>query len=232
MGSRVGGTPERPAVFFDGPQDFRAWLEEHHATATELWMGLHRQHVRPQGLTWEQAVPEALCYGWIDSKVEGIDGDSRRQRWTPRKSGSTWSQVNVAHVERLTAEGRMRPAGLAAFALRREDRTGVYSFERQGLELPAAYAEQLAADAAASAFWEAATPGYRKVATAWVTGAKQQATNDKRMDQLVADCAAGRLIPSQRYGAVPAWVARAAGAAAAAAAAAAAGPDDPGETGG
>lgn len=226
MGTRAGGTPQRPAVFFDGPEDFRAWLEEHHATATELWMGLHRKHVRPQGLTWEQAVPEALCFGWIDSKVEGIDGDSRRQRWTPRKSSSTWSQVNVAHVARLTAEGRMRPAGLAAFAARREDRTGVYSFERQGLELPPAYAAQLTADEGATAFWETATPGYRTIATAWVTGAKQPSTNDRRMAQLVADCAAGRLIPSQRYGTVPAWVARAA------AAAAAAGGEVPGETGG
>ena len=216
MGSRVGGTPERPALFFDGPEDFRAWLEEHHATATELWMGLNRRHVRPPGLTWDEAVPEALCYGWIDSRVEGLDEDSRRQRWTPRKSSSTWSQVNVGHVERLIAQGRMRPAGLAAFAARREDRTGIYSFERQGLVLPEPYAALLRADPAATAFWETATPGYRRIATAWVTGAKQQATNDKRMDQLVADCAAGRLIPSQRYGTVPVWVARAAAAAAAA----------------
>ncbi|GAA1894399.1 YdeI/OmpD-associated family protein [Lapillicoccus jejuensis] len=223
MGSRVGGTPERPAVFFDGPEDFRAWLEEHHATATELWMGLSKRHVEPRGLTWDEAVPEALCYGWIDSRAEGIDEDSRRQRWTPRKSSSTWSRVNVAHVERLTAEGRMRPAGLAAFARRREDRTGTYSFEREGLELPPAYAQQLAADPAATAFWDAATAGYRKIATAWVTGARQPTTNDKRMGQLVADCAAGRLIPSQRYGTTPAWLARAAAAAAQAAS---------GETGG
>jgi len=80
-----GGTPERPAVFFSGPGEFRAWLEENHASETELWMGLYKRHVPDRGLTWEQAVPEALCFGWIDSVSQRIDEDARRQRWTPRK---------------------------------------------------------------------------------------------------------------------------------------------------
>ena len=110
-----GGTPERPAVFFSGPEEFRAWLEANHATETELWMGLFKRHVPDRGLTWEQAVPEALCFGWIDSVSQRIDDDARRQRWTPRKSASIWSSVNIALVEQLTAEGRMHPAGIAAF---------------------------------------------------------------------------------------------------------------------
>ncbi len=124
-----GGTPERPAVFFSGPGEFRAWLEENHASETELWMGLYKRHVPDRGLTWEQAVPEALCFGWIDSVSQRIDDDSRRQRWTPRKPASIWSSVNIALVEKLTAEGRMHPAGIAAFERRREDRSGVYSHE-------------------------------------------------------------------------------------------------------
>lgn len=115
MGRRQGGTPERPAVFFDGPDDFRAWLEEHHDTATELWMGLYKKHVEQRGLTWEQAVPVALCYGWIDSLNQRIDDDTRRQRWTPRRPSSRWSATNIAHVERLRAAGLMHPAGLAAY---------------------------------------------------------------------------------------------------------------------
>jgi uncharacterized protein YdeI (YjbR/CyaY-like superfamily) len=124
-----GGTPERPATFFSGPEEFRAWLAVNHETAPELWMGLSKKHVADRGLTWEQAVPEALCFGWIDSVVQRIDADAVRQRWTPRRPGSVWSKVNVALVERLSAEGRMRPAGLAAYARRRTDRTGVYSQE-------------------------------------------------------------------------------------------------------
>ena len=216
MGARPGGSPERPALFFDGPQDFRAWLEEHHATATELWMGLRRRHVADPGLSWAEAVPEALCFGWIDSVAQRIDEDSRRQRWTPRKPGSIWSTVNLAHVERLTAEGRMRPPGIAAWERRRPERSGVYAYELGSTELPPEHAALLAADPCASAFWAEATPGYRLLATRWVTGAKTAATNDRRMVQLVADCGAGRLIPTQRYGAVPAWLTRAAAAAEAA----------------
>ncbi|WP_353829263.1 YdeI/OmpD-associated family protein [Agromyces sp. SYSU T0242] len=211
-----GGTPERPALFFSGPEEFRAWLEANHATATELWMGLNKKHVADRGLTWEQAVPEALCFGWIDSKAQRIDEDTTRQRWTPRKAGSVWSAVNVALIERLTAEGRMRPEGIAAYEQRREDRTGVYSFENPDREFPAKYAERLAADAAASAFWAEASPGYRREVVHWVLTAKQEATRDRRLAQLIDDSAAGRLVPFQRYGTTPKWVERAAAAARAA----------------
>lgn len=212
-----GGTAERPATFFSGPEEFGAWLAANHDTATELWMGLSKKHVPDRGLTWEQAVIEALCWGWIDSVAQRIDEDTTRQRWTPRKSTSNWSAINIAAVERLTAEGRMQPPGLAAYALRREDRSGVYSYESAGqLELPPEYAARLAGDAAASAFWEIATASYRKLAVHWVVTAKQEATRAKRMAQLVEDSAAGRLIPSQRYGTQPKWVERAAEAARAA----------------
>ena len=208
-----GGTPERPATFFSGPEEFRAWLEAHHDTASELWMGLYKRHVADRGLTWEDAVPEALCFGWIDSVSQRIDDDARRQRWTPRKPGGNWSSVNIAHVERLTAEGRMHPAGLAAFERRRPDRSGIYAYEGAAEGLPPEYAAQLAADPRAAAFWELATPSYRRLAENWVMTAKQAATRDKRIAQLVDDCAHGRLIPSQRYGTVPRWVERAAQAA-------------------
>ncbi len=211
-----GGSPERPALFFRGPEEFRAWLEAHHQSETELWMGLSKKHVADRGLVWEQAVLEALCFGWIDSQVQRIDDDAVRQRWTPRKPGSTWSAVNVQAVERLAAEGRMRPAGLAAYAQRRPERTGTYAYEQNEVALAPAHEAVLRSDPAAAAFWAAATPSYRKVAVHWVTSAKQAATRDRRLAELVDDCAHGRLIPTQRYGTAPAWVARAAAAAEAA----------------
>ena len=212
-----GGSAERPATFFSGPEEFHTWLAANHDTATELWMGLYKKHVPERGLTWEEAVIEALCWGWIDSVAQRIDEDSRRQRWTPRKATSNWSAINIAAVERLKAEGRMQPSGLAAYERRRDDRSGIYSYEsiRQA-ELPAEYAARLAGDAAASAFWEVATASYRRLATHWVVTAKQEATREKRMALLLADSAAGRLIPSQRYGDQPKWVERAADAARAA----------------
>lgn len=212
VGRHDAGTPDRPAVFFDGPDDFRVWLKEHHDTAAELWMGLRKRHVTPRGLTWAQAVPVALCFGWIDSVSQRIDDDARRQRWTPRRRGSVWSAVNVAHVERLLAEGLMHPAGVAAYEARTDERTGVYAYERP-TELTAEQAARIRADPAAAAFWAHAPAGYRKVVAAWVLEAKQESTRRKRLRQLVEDCAAGRLVPPQRYGQPPRWVERAAAAA-------------------
>ncbi|MGX5697745.1 YdeI/OmpD-associated family protein [Agromyces soli] len=211
-----GGTAERPAVFFSGPDEFRAWLEANHDTATELWMGLYKKHVAERPLTWEQAVPVALCFGWIDSVSQRIDDDAVRQRWSPRKPSSTWSKVNVELVEQLTAQGLMTEAGLAAFARRREDRTGVYSHENPDQQLPPEWAARIEANAAASAFLAEATPTYRRQTTHWVLSAKQPATRERRLQQLIDDSAAGELVPFQRYGEVPKWVSRAAEAARAA----------------
>ncbi|MEO5982215.1 MAG: YdeI/OmpD-associated family protein [Pedococcus sp.] len=218
-----GGTPERPATFFSSPQEFGAWLAAHHDSETELWMGLYKKHVPERGLVWEDAVVEALCWGWIDSVAQRIDEDARRQRWTPRKAVSSWSSVNIATVERLRAEGRMQPSGLAAYERRTPERSGIYAYENRELELPPGYAAQLAADPRASAFWAVATATYRKLAVSWVLTAKQEVTRDRRMAQLVDDSAHGRLIAPQRYGQVPRWVERAAAAALAADAAGTAG---------
>lgn len=204
-----GGSPERPALFFTGPEEFHRWLAANHASATELWMGLHKKHVTGRGLTWEQAVPEALCFGWIDSVVQRIDADSVRQRWTPRRPGSIWSSVNLALVEELTAAGRMQPAGLAAYARRKPEKSGIYAYEKPGvIDLPEPYAAQLAANPIAAQWLAGATQTYRRSAFHWVASAKQQATRDKRMAELIADSANGLLIKPQRYGDVPAWVRR------------------------
>lgn len=202
-----------PAIFFGDAAEFRAWLDAHHDTATELWMGLYKRHVADRGLTWKEAVPEALCYGWIDSVSQRIDDDARRQRWTPRRLGSAWSAVNIALVERLEAEGRMHPAGLAAFERRRPEPSGGEAGQH---DLDPAFAGRLAASPPATSFWNMATPSYRRLATSWVMSAKQPATRDRRMAQLVECCATGELIPPQRHGDRPKWADRAAAAARAA----------------
>lgn len=214
MPGRMGGSAERPARFFADAAEFGAWLAAHHDTETELWMGLTKAHVPDRGLTWADAVPEALCWGWIDSVAQRIDDDTRRQRWTPRKRTSIWSRVNVEHVERLIAEGRMQPSGLAIYEQRRRDQAPYTHEASAQLALPDEYAALLAASPAATAFWETATPTYRRICTNWVITAKQQATRERRMAQLIECSAAGELIPSQRYGEVPKWVQRAAAAAA------------------
>ncbi len=204
-----GGTPERPATFFADAGEFRQWLLDNHDSATELWMGLNKKHVRPQGLTWELAVEEALCFGWIDSVAQRIDDDTRRQRWTPRKPASNWSLVNVALVEKLVAEKRMTPAGLAAFERRRPDRQGVYSHEQENAAvLPPEFQTRLRRNASAAAWFDAAPSGYRRAVVHWVLTAKREATRQSRLAELIEDSANGRLVKFQRYGDEPAWVAR------------------------
>lgn len=210
----LGGTDERPATFFADAGQWRAWLETNHDSAPDIWMGLRKKHVANRGLTWEDAVPEALCFGWIDSQVQRIDADTVRQRWTPRRPGSIWSRVNVTLAEELIASGRMRPAGLAAFEARKPDREAVYAYEQTGDEWTADHEASLRANTAASAFWDLSTPSYQRIARHWVTSAKRAATQEARLAQLIECCATGRLIPTQRYGQSPAWLARAASAAA------------------
>jgi uncharacterized protein YdeI (YjbR/CyaY-like superfamily) len=203
------GTPERPAVLFDDAAEFRAWLTENHATSAGLLVALAKKHVPEPKLDWPRAVREVLCFGWIDSQARRLDEDYTLQRFTPRRPGSIWSNINIAAIQELAELGLMHPAGLAAFEARRQDRIGVYSFEAEATELPSAYLARLEADPRAAAFWAAATPSYRHVASHWVVSAKQEATRDRRIEQLVADSAAGQLIPSQRYGTEPVWVTKA-----------------------
>ncbi len=117
-------------IYFSSPQEFYDWLEQNHETADEVYLGYWKKHTGKPSLTWSEAVDQALCFGWIDGRVNRIDEDRHMQRFTPRRPNSNWSNINVAKVERLIEEGRMRPAGLAAFALRRDEKTGVYSYEK------------------------------------------------------------------------------------------------------
>src|SRR4029453_6808991 len=114
---RGGMSPMRP-MFFATPSEFRAWLEEHHATAKELLVGFHKKSSGKPSITWPEAVDEALCFGWIDSVRKRIDDTSYSNRFTPRTVRSTWSAVNIKRAEDLIERGRMRPAGRKAFKAR------------------------------------------------------------------------------------------------------------------
>ena len=207
------GADDVTPVFFRDAGEFRAWLEEHHASETELWIELRGKEAPERGLTWVEAVPEALCFGWIDSVSYPYGNGSRRQRWTPRKARSTWSKINIAHVERLLAEGRMHRAGIAAYERRTDDNSGIYSFERDDAALAADLQQIIDASPAAVAFLDAATPGYQKTVRHWISSAKQEPTRERRARQLVECCEAGELIPLARPGKTPAWLERAAAAA-------------------
>ena len=175
-------------VSFKNAEAFRAWLTLHHSSSDALAVRLSKMRVG-RGLTYAQALDEALCFGWIDGVRRSLDADSYCVRFTPRKPRSIWSRVNVAHVARLTSEGRMQPDGVKAFEARDERRTGIYSFERPPAELPPAFARTFRANSAAWMYFQAQAPWYRRTTIHWVTSAKRQETRTTRLATLIACCA-------------------------------------------
>jgi uncharacterized protein YdeI (YjbR/CyaY-like superfamily) len=193
--------PKRSEVLvFAAPEDFRDWLEQHHATATEASIGYYKKGVDRKAMTYAEAVDEALCYGWIDGITYRVDDQMTTTRFTPRRKGSNWSAVNIGKVGRLTAQGRMRPAGLRVFEARDAGATAPYSYEQRPAELPPDYLARLAENGRAEAFWTSRSPSYRRAVTWWIVSAKREETRDRRMTKLIEDCAAERPIRAMSYG--------------------------------
>ena len=193
----------RDPRFFATAGEFRAWLEEHHATAKEILVGFHKKHTGRASMTWTESVREALCFGWIDGIRRSLGEESYTIRFTPRRPSSIWSARNVRHVEELIDEGRMTPAGLAAFEARRPERTGIYSFERRNAaRLDREQEERFRADTEAWAFFRSQPPSYRQTAIHWVVSAKRAETQERRLTKLIEDSRGGRrlaqLAPSAR----------------------------------
>jgi uncharacterized protein YdeI (YjbR/CyaY-like superfamily) len=180
-------------LFFATSDEFRAWLERHHATATEVLVSFHKKETGRPSMTWTESVREALCFGWIDGIRRSLGDESYTIRFTPRKPRSNWSSLNVRHAEELIREARMTLAGLAAYEARTPERTGVYAFEqRHAARLEREQEERFRADTKAWKFFEAQPASYRQTAIYWVVSAKREETRARRLATLIADSAAGR----------------------------------------
>jgi uncharacterized protein YdeI (YjbR/CyaY-like superfamily) len=178
--------------FFATPQVFRAWLAKHHVDTPELWVGFYKKDSGRRSITWPESVDEALCVGWIDGLRKSIDEDSYMIRFTPRKPGSIWSQVNTRRAKELVDQGRMLPAGVRAFEGRDPKKTNLYSFEqRHGAKLDNALEKRFKANRAAWTFFSCQPDGYRRIALFYVMSAKQPETRVRRLDTLIRDSAAG-----------------------------------------
>jgi uncharacterized protein YdeI (YjbR/CyaY-like superfamily) len=188
--------PETAATapsFYATPEEWRAWLEAHHADTREHWVGFHKVGSGRPSITWPEAVDQALCFGWIDGVRRRVDETSYMIRFTPRKQASKWSLVNARRVGELREAGLMRPAGIAAFEARSE--TGAYSYEqRDAAAFDPERERRLRANAAAWEHFSAQPPWYRRTATHWVMSAKREDTRDRRLARLIEDSAAGRPI--------------------------------------
>ena len=179
-------------VFFATPAEFRAWLDAHGATATELVVGFHKVGSGLPSMTWPQSVDEALCTGWIDGVRKRIDEQRYQIRFTPRKATSHWSAVNIERMAVLVAQGRVAPAGLAAFARRTEERSRRASYEREDTpQLEPAHEKLFRRHKAAWAFFDRQPPSYRRRMLHWVGNGRQPATRERRLARLIEACAAG-----------------------------------------
>lgn len=183
------------AIIFPDRDTFRAWLEQHHATEKEVWVGYYKKVSGKTSISYKEAVEEALCFGWIDGIGRSIDAESHANRFTPRKKGSIWSAVNIAKVAELTEQGRMHPAGLKTFDERDMTKQGLYSHEQDEIQLGAENEARLKANEKAWAYWSNLPPGYRRSATWWVISAKKDETKEKRLLSLIEHCEQEKRLP-------------------------------------
>jgi uncharacterized protein YdeI (YjbR/CyaY-like superfamily) len=178
---------------FESQQAFRKWLEKNHDKVTELFVGFYKKDSGRTGMSYKEAVDQALCFGWIDGVKHRVDEESYSLRFTPRKKKSYWSAVNTKRFAELHAQGLVAPSGQAAFDARDPSETQRYSFEREKAEVFAPELEaKFRAKKKAWKFFEAQPPGYRRLNTFRVMSAKQEATRVKRLEKLIEASAAGK----------------------------------------
>jgi uncharacterized protein YdeI (YjbR/CyaY-like superfamily) len=177
--------------FFGTGAEFRAWLENHHATAPELWVGFYRKASGKAGLEYLEAVDAALCFGWIDGIKKRLDDVSYTHRFTPRRRGSIWSAINTRRVGELRRLGLLAAAGLAAFDRRDEKKTAIYSYENRPARLAPAYDRAWKANRRAWSFFNAQPAGYQRLAKGWIMSAKRDETRRRRLEILIDASAKG-----------------------------------------
>jgi uncharacterized protein YdeI (YjbR/CyaY-like superfamily) len=179
--------------FFRSQKEWRTWLEKNHAKATELVLGFHKARTAKVGLTHKQAIDEALCFGWIDGRGHGGE-TTWTVRFSPRRSRSIWSQINIRRIEELKSSGLVHPAGHAAYERRSENLQNRYSHENPDVGLSPAYERRFRATKRAWENFQKMAPSYRRPAIWWVMSAKQEETRQRRLATLIADSGAGRKV--------------------------------------
>ena len=183
------------AIFFQTSAAFRRWLEQHHAKIEAVCVGYYKKGSGKPSITWSESVDEALCYGWIDGVRQSIDDLSYRIRFTPRKPRSIWSSVNIKRAQALIERGQMQPNGLKAYEARKENKSGIYSYEQRSVNLEEPYNRLLKKNEAAWRFFHVQPASYRKAVSWWIISAKKQETRLKRLEKLMANSVQRRRLP-------------------------------------
>jgi uncharacterized protein YdeI (YjbR/CyaY-like superfamily) len=168
------------SVFAKDRSEWRRWLAKNFARSEEIWLVFYKKAFGKPAVSYDHAVEEALCFGWVDGMKKKLDEECYAFRFTPRKAKSAWSKSNIQRVERLIAEGKMMPAGLKAF--HSSDRRDVAPMPT---ELPRALEDKFRKQRAAWANYEKFPPGYRRMTAGWVASAKKEETQIKRLEKLI-----------------------------------------------
>ena len=185
-------------TFFKSPAAFGRWLEKNHARKDMLWVGYHKTHTDKPGMTWAESVDEALCYGWIDGIRKRIDDEAYKIRFTPRRTNSIWSAVNIRNFNTLKKQGRIADAGQRAFDAKKDKHTNRYSFEQGTLKLPKDYLNRLKSNKKAWKFFESLPPSVKKPSVWYVVSAKREETQLRRLEKLIQCCEQGERLPELR----------------------------------
>lgn len=191
--------PNEDPIFFKTPGQFRAWLKKNHRTCSQQWIGFHRKSSGLPSITWPESVDQALCFGWIDGLRKGVDAQSYKIRFTPRRPDSVWSAINTRRIKELIASGQVQPSGLKAFARRTAGRSGIYSYEnRKSAKLSAEAERKFRRDSKAWGWFQQQPRSYQTMSIWWVVSAKRPETQEKRLARLIADSAAQQKIAPLR----------------------------------
>src|SRR5262245_55708731 len=192
--------PDLPPLAVTDADAWRSWLDANHARSTGVWLLLAKQGTtHPTSLTYDEALEQALCYGWIDGQLRRADDATYVRRFTPRRARSSWSKRNVSIIERLMSEGRMHSAGLAEVERARAD--GRWDTAYAGgkpIEVPADFAAALLANPRAQATFEKLSGQNRYAVLYRIETAKRSDTRARRIDQFVAMLARGETVHPQR----------------------------------
>ena len=165
--------------------DWRSWLSKHHASESGVWLVFHKKDSGLATISYDDALDEALAFGWIDSIIRKIDDRSYARKFTPRKPGSIWSTSNITRVEKLKKEGKMSEKGLEAFARRTGEKSLLEKFNRADMEIPKDFEDALRKNKRAQANFQRFGPSYRKRYLLWVSAAKKAETRKKRIEEAV-----------------------------------------------
>jgi uncharacterized protein YdeI (YjbR/CyaY-like superfamily) len=176
-------------LHFKDRASWRSWLEENHAAVDTLWVVFFKKHTGRENLSYDAAVEEALCFGWIDSLVKRLDDDRYARKFTPRKKASKWSASNLTRVRRLIAEGRMTDAGLAVY----DPNVAAHQAPAVGSdEVPAFLTDALDTNPAAKEFFAGLAPSYRRAYIGWISSAKRKETRDRRLAEAISLLSQGK----------------------------------------